>query len=167
MLCGTKSPSICSIRKWFGVKTHSSLGSSPTAVKGLQFSRLSTPMKIVSNSSSLTSASPSKAKIVCFADLIIDAKTPPKCSAAGGFHFQLTPLLDVIRCILSWSLAETRSHSSLNALTKFIPLSLNICCGHRLGAVILTKASRNASVSKNEAIFKWQQWVFKHRNKHI
>ena len=58
-LSGTKSPHICPIRKWFGVKTRSSLGPSLTAVKGLEFSRLSTQMKIVSNSSSLTSASPS------------------------------------------------------------------------------------------------------------
>ena len=55
-LSGTKSPPVCPIRKWFEVKTRPSLGSSLTAVKGLEFSRLSTPIKIVSNSSSLTSA---------------------------------------------------------------------------------------------------------------
>jgi len=138
----------------------SSLGSSLTAVKGLQFSRLSTPMKIVSNSSSLTSASPSTAKIARFADLIIDSKTPPQHGAAGGFHFQLTPLLDVIHCILSWSIAETRSHSSLDVLTKFVPLLLiNICCGHPLHAVILTKVLRNVSVSKDNTISKWQQYL--------
>ena len=114
----------------------------------------------------LGSASPSTAKIAHSADLIIDSKTPPKCGAAGGFHFQLILLLKVICCILSWSIAETRSRSSLDALTKFVPLSLNIFCGHPLRAVILTKASRNVSVSKDEAISKGQQWVFKQRNKH-
>ena len=87
----------------------------------------------------------------------------PQIGAAVGFHFQLILLLEVIRCILSWSIAETRSRSSLDALTKFVPLSLNIFCGHPLRAVILSKASRNASVSKDEAISKWQQWVFKQR----
>ena len=124
-LPGTKPPPICTIRKWFGVKTHSLLGSSLT-VKGLEFSRLSTSVKIVSNSSSLTSESPSTAKIAHFADLIIDSKTPLICGTAGKFHFQLTPLLEVIPCILSWSTAETRSRSSLNVLTKFVPLSLHI-----------------------------------------
>ena len=55
-LSGTKSPPICPIRKWFGVKTWLLLGSSLTAFKGLTFSRLFTPIKIVSNSSSSTSA---------------------------------------------------------------------------------------------------------------
>ena len=153
---GTKSPPICPIGKWFGVKTRSSSGSSLTAVKGLESAEfLPCPMKIVSKSSSLTSASPSTAKIALFAYLIIDSKTPLKCGAAGWFHFQLTPLLEIIRCILSWSIAGTRPCSSLDALSNFVPPSINICCDHPLRAVILTKALRNASVSKDDTISKW------------
>ena len=35
-LSGTKSPLNCPIKKWFGVKTRLSLGSSLTAVQGLE-----------------------------------------------------------------------------------------------------------------------------------
>ena len=45
-LSSTKSSPVFSIRQWFGVKTWSPLGLSLTAVEGLKFSRLSTPMKI-------------------------------------------------------------------------------------------------------------------------
>ena len=97
-LSSTKSSPICLIRQWFGVKMRSPLGSSLTAVKGLKFCRLSTPMKIL-----------------------------------------------------------------LDALAKFIPSSHSICYGHPLQAVILT---RNPSVSKDDTISKWEQWVLKHGNKH-
>ena len=151
-------PSVQSESRGFGVKTRSSSGSSLTAVKGLESAEfLPCPMKIVSKSSSLTSASPSTAKIAHFAYLIIDSKTPPKCDAAGWFPFQLTPLLEVIRSILSWSIAGTTPCSSLDALTNFVPPSINICCDHPLRAVILTKALRNASVSKDDTISKWHQ----------
>ena len=117
-------PSVQSESRGFGVKTRSSSGSSLT-VKGLESAEfLPCPMKIVSKSSSLTSASPSTAKIARFAYLIIDSKTPPKCGAAGWFHFQLIPLLEVIRSILSWSIAGTRPCSSLDALTNFVPPSI-------------------------------------------
>ena len=151
-------PSVQSESRGFGVKTRSSSGSSLTAVKGLESAEfLPCPMKIVSKSSSLTSASPSTAKIAHFAYLIIDSKTPPKCDAAFWFPFQLTPLLEVIRSILSWSIAGTTPCSSLDALTNFVPPSINICCDHPLRAVILTKALRNASVSKDDTISKWHQ----------
>ena len=73
------------------------------------------------------------------------------------FPIQLTPLLEVIRCILSWSIAGTRPCSSLDALSNFVPPSINICCDHPLRAVILTRALRNASVSKDDTISKWHQ----------
>ena len=131
------------------VVTHSG---SRSRISRLSSHCLPCPMKIVSKSSSLTSASPSTAKIARFAYLIIDSKTPPKCGAA-----QLTPLLEVIRSILSWSIAGTRPCSSLDALTNLVPPSINICCDHPLRAVILTKALRNVSVSKDDTISKWHQ----------
>ena len=66
-------------------------------IRDLELSRLSAPMKIVSNSSSFTSAPPSIAAIARLADFIIDSKTPPKCGAAGGFQFHATPLLGLAR----------------------------------------------------------------------
>ena len=153
-LSGTKSPPICPIRKWFGVKTRSPLGSSLTPVKGLEFNRPSPPGQIVYNCSSLTSASLVTTKIARFANLIIGSKGLPKCGGAGGFHFQLIPLLEIIRCILSWSIAATRPCSSLDAL-KFVLCPVNP-----------TNALRNVSMSKDDAISKWQQWGFEQRNKH-
>ena len=85
-LSGTKPPPICPIRKWFGVKTRSPLGSSLTPVKGLEFNRPSPLGQIVYNCSSLTSASLVTTKIARFANLIIGSKGPPKCGGAGPTH---------------------------------------------------------------------------------
>ena len=161
-LSGTKSPPIWAIKKWFGVNSGSSLESSLTVVRGLELSRLSTPMEIVSNSSSFTSAPPSTAAITRLVNFVIDSKTLPACE----FQFNVTPLLEVIHCTLSWSIAETNSFISLDKLTKFVPLSLNICLGQPLLAVIHMKALRNAPVSKDDANSKCQQCVCKQRNKH-
>ena len=54
-------------------------------VSGLELSKLSTPVKQVCSSSSVTSASCKMVEIARFAALIIDSNTSPKCGAAGGF----------------------------------------------------------------------------------
>ena len=58
-------------------------------LRGFELSRLSTPMKIVSNSSLFTFVPPSTAAIACLADFIINLKTLPKCGTSGGFQFTL------------------------------------------------------------------------------
>lgn len=89
------------LKWWFGVSTGSSFGSSLMVVSGLKLSKLSTPVKQVCSSSSVTSASCKMAEIARFAALIKASNTPPKCGAAGGFHYHSTPLFAVVRRICS------------------------------------------------------------------
>ena len=97
----------------------------------------------------------------------MDSNTPPKWGAAGGFQYQVTPWFDVIRWSWSWFSWLTKSLISFSAPTKFVPLSLSIFVGHPLLAAIRTKALRNAPVSNEVAISKWQQCVCKHKNKQV
>ena len=70
-------------------------------VSGLELNKLSTPVKQVCSSSSVTSASCKMAEIARFAALIKASNTPPKCGAAGGFQYHSTPLFAVVRQICS------------------------------------------------------------------
>ena len=135
-------------------------------VSGLELSKLSTHVKQVCSSLSVTSASCKMAEIARFAALIIDSNTPPKCGAAGGFQSHSTPLFAVVRRICSWSSSATNSRISLSASTKFDPLSLTIFLGQPLLAAILVNAFMKLPVSREVAISRWLHRVCKQTKRH-
>ena len=134
------------------VRCQNRFGSSLTVVSGLEFNRLSTPMKQIWSSSSVTSASFKIAEIARFAAFVMASNTPQKWGAAGGFQCQFIPLFADERRIWSWSSFPTNSFISISPAMKLVPLSLSIILGQPRLAAILVNAFKKPCVSRAVAI---------------
>jgi len=113
------------IRKWPGVKTSRSSGSSVSGVKGRELSIASICAKRVDISSYMRRASPITLRKWCFTDFTPASHFPPKCGADGGLNFQFVPSLanNEASRFDSVVAAENSRFNSASAPIRLVPQS--------------------------------------------